>query len=126
MKRKFLPILACACLFIGATSCSTITHSAQSVPVQTEVKSLATADLYVHPMKITYTYKPTKAVRKGGDKNVLNMAVAEALRANYNTDVLVGMQYEIKKTRNLFGVSKIKYVTVTGYPASYKNITTAK
>lgn len=126
MKKKFLPILACACLFLAATSCSTVTHSAQSVPVQTEVKSLSTAELNVHPVKITYTYKPTKAVRKGGDKNVLNMAVAEALKSNFNADVLVGMQYEMKKTRNFFGVSKIKYVTVTGYPATYKNITPAK
>ncbi len=107
---------------LAATSCSTITHTSTAIPVNTEVRSIANADLQVQQKKISFTYKPNKAIRRGGDKNCIKTAVAEALKANGNADVLVGMQYEIKKTRNFFGKSSVKYVTVEGYPAKYVNI----
>ena len=124
MKKAML--CAATLVILGMASCSTIRHTSTSGPVATEVVSHATADLQVSQQKITYTLKPSKAVRRGGEKNVINTAVAEALRANGNADVLVGMEYEIKRTRNFFGVSNIKYVTVTGYPATYVNIKPAK
>ena len=126
MKKPLLFLAASACLLLGSTSCSTVTQTASTVPVETHVQSTATADLKVSPIKITYTYRPNAAVRRGGDKNVIRTAVAQALKGNANADVLVAMQYEMKKTRNFFGRSKIKYVTVTGYPATYKNIQPAK
>lgn len=113
-------------MLLGATSCSTITHTSQAVPVQTEVQSVSSADLVVSPNKISYTFRPSKAVRRGGDKNVVRMAVAQALKENNNADVLVGMQYEMKKKRNIFGVSSVKYVIVEGYPATYKNFNPVK
>lgn len=121
-------VLLCAAtvVILSLASCSTIRQSSTSVPVKTEVVSNATADLQVSSKKITYTLKPSKAIRRGGEKNVINTAVAEALKANGNADVLVGMEYEIKRTRNFFGKSNIKYVTVTGYPATYVNIKPAK
>ena len=122
MKKVLLPAAVCVCMLLGATSCSTVTHTSQVVPVQTEVQSVSTAQLNVSPRKISYTYRPSKAVRRGGDKNVVRMAVAQALKENNNADVLVGMQYEMKKTRNIFGVSSVKYVIVEGYPATYTNI----
>lgn len=102
------------------SSCSTIRKTSTSVNVATPVLTETVADLQVNPTKISYTLKPNKAIRKGGEKNVVMAAVAEALKENGNADVMIGMQYEIKKTRGLFG-TKIKYVTVTGYPATYTN-----
>lgn len=102
------------------SSCSTIRKTSTSVNVATPVLTETVADLQVNPTKISYTLKPNKAIRKGGEKNVVKAAVAEALKENGNADVMIGMQYEIKKTRGLFG-TKIKYVTVTGYPATYTN-----
>lgn len=120
---KKLLLSAAVVAMLGLASCSTINQSSAVVPVLTEVVSQSTVDLKVAPQKIQYTLNPSKAVRKGGDQNVINTAVAEALKANGNADVLVGMQYKIKRTRNLFGVTKIKYVTVEGYPATYVNFT---
>lgn len=120
---KKLLLSAALVAMLGLASCSTINQSSAVVPVLTEVVSQSTVDLKVAPQKIQYTLNPSKAVRKGGDQNVINTAVAEALKANGNADVLVGMQYKIKRTRNLFGVTKIKYVTVEGYPATYVNFT---
>ena len=113
-------------LALGVCSCSSLKETATTIPVETSVVSASTADLAVSPTKISYTLRPSKAVRKTGEKAVIQTTVAEALKANGNADVLVGMQYEIKKTRNFFGVNNIKYVTVTGYPATYTNVTPVK
>lgn len=121
MKKVFLGLITCAALMIGATSCSTISKTASTLPVETTITNTSTADLVVSSHKITYTLKPSKAIRRGGEKNCIKTAVAEALKASGNADVLVAMQYEIKKTKNLFGKTTIKYVTVEGYPATYKN-----
>lgn len=118
--KKYL-ILAAAVVAMMATSCSTVKHTSTAVPVATTVVSESRATLNVADKKVSYTYRPNKAVKRGGEKNVINTAVAEALKANGNADVMVGMQYEIKKTRQLFGGVNIKYVTVTGYPATYSN-----
>lgn len=115
-----------AVVFAGSLllmSCSTIKKSSTTVDVATPVLTETVADLNVQPKKITFTLNPSASLRRGGEKNVINAAVAEALKANGNADVLVGMQYEIKKRKGLFG-TKIKYVTVTGYPATYSNFKT--
>lgn len=119
--RKTL-ISAAVVLALCTVSCSSVKHTSTTIPVETSVVSNATADLEVNYNKVSYTYRPKKAVRRCGEKAVINTAVAEALKANGNADVLIGFQYEIKKTRNFFGVNKIKYVTVEGYPATYTNI----
>lgn len=124
MKKLLLSALVVMALC--ATSCSSVKHTSTTIPVETSVVSNATADLSVQQKKISYTLKPSKAVRRTGEKGVMQTAVAEALKANGNADVLVGFQYEIKKKRNLFGKTKIKYVTVEGYPATYTNIKPAK
>lgn len=107
---------------LGLASCSSIRHTSTTIPVETSITSVSKADLNVWKNKISYTYRPSKAVRRCGEKNVINIAVSEALKANGNADVLVGAQYEVKKTRNIFGCTSIKYVTVTGYPAVYVNV----
>lgn len=120
MKKILLTISVVFALL--ATSCSSIRHTSTIVPVETSVVSNASADLSVAPKKISFTYKPTKAVRRSGEKWVISTAVSEALKANGNADVLVGFEYEIKKSRNFFGKKSIKYVIVEGYPATYTNI----
>lgn len=123
--KKIVTFTVAVCMLLLA-SCSSIKHTSTTIPVSTEVVSQSTADLKVSQQKISYTYKPTAAVRRTHDSGVISTAVAEALKANGNADVLVGFQYEIKKTRNFFGRNKIKYVTVEGYPATYVNINAVK
>ena len=125
MKKKLI-IAVAAIATLGLASCSSLRHTATTQPVDTEVVSRNTADLEVAPQKISYTFRPSKAVRRCGEKAVIKTAVAEALKANGNADVMVGSQYEIKKTKNFFGKTNIKYVTVEGYPATYKNFKTVQ
>ena len=60
-------------------------------------------------------------MRKGGYQNCINAAVREALLQNGNADVLVEMQNTVVEREGLMG-RKVKTVTVTGYPATYKEI----
>ena len=107
-------ILACAAL---CASCSTFRKSSASVlDVQTSAASVVTADLVVSPTKISYTYVPTSQDSKSGLKNVLNNAVTDALK-QYQGDVLIHMQYDAITKKH----GKVKKVTVSGYPATYKN-----
>lgn len=113
-------------LALGLGSCSSVRHTATEIPVNAQVVSTSTADLKVSQKKISFMFKPSKAVRRCGEKAVIQTAVAEALKANGDADVLVAFQYEIKKSRNFFGHKSIKYVLVEGYPATYTNIAPAK
>lgn len=124
--KKYLFAAAASLTMLGLASCSSIKHTSTTEAVDTHIVSTNTANLAVVPHKISYTFKPSKAVRRTGEKAVIKTAVAEALKANGNADVLVGFQYEIKKTKNFFGKTTIKYVTVEGYPATYKNFQKAK
>jgi len=122
MKKNLCALLVAAIAIIGLASCSSVRHTSTTIPVETTVASTSSADLVVSQKKISYTLVPTAAMRRTGEKAVIATAVAEALKANGNADVLVGFQYEIKKTRNFFGKNNIKYVTVVGYPATYTNV----
>lgn len=107
---------AVAVLALGITSCSSIHKTASVEEIETGVAAFSAADLNISSSKITFTYKPSKSERRGGNKNAIDCAVAEALKANGNADVLVAPQYEIRKRRG-----NVKQVTVTGYPATYTN-----
>lgn len=121
MKKCIYTLVAALVVSMGLTSCSSVRHTASTVPVDDRVATRTSADLNVATKKISYTYRPSSSVRRAGDKAVIQTAVAEALKANGNADVLVAFQYEIKKTGK-----KINYVTVEGYPASYSNFTVVK
>lgn len=114
MKKVLIAVFTVMAL--GITSCSSIHKTVSVEEISTEVAAYTSADLDISPNRITYTYRPTKAERRGGNKNAIECAVAEALKANGNADVLVAPQYEIKKRRG-----NVKQVTVTGYPATYSN-----
>ncbi|MBD5228705.1 MAG: hypothetical protein HDS69_01465 [Bacteroidales bacterium] len=119
MKKQVLFAAAAAVMMLS--SCSTITHTATTEGVDTEIYNRSNAALDVASKKITYTYQPDASHRRAGKKAVLRAAVAKALEANGDGDVLVAPQFEVKETRGLF-TTKIKYVTVKGYPANYKNV----
>lgn len=119
MKKQMLFAAAAAVLMLS--SCSTITHTASTEAVDTEIFNRSNADLDVAAKKITYTYNPDAAHRRAGKNAVLRATVAKALEANGDADVLVAPQFEVKETRGLF-TTKIKYVTVKGYPAKYKDV----
>lgn len=118
MKKLFISVIA---VVLTATSCTTSYKSATTCSVKAPVVSSVTADLEVSDKKIVYSYVPSGSVRRGGFQNCLNTAVREALSANGNGDVLVETQSAVVERKGLFGGRKIKSVTVTGYPAVYKN-----
>lgn len=104
------------------SSCSTFrSSSASSMEVETSLISSSTADLEISNQKISYTYYPKKADRKSGFKHILNNATAAALKENGNADVLVERQYEAVVKKRLIRKDKVKSITVTGYPGTYKN-----
>lgn len=119
MKKTAAVALAAVALTMA--SCSTITHTAQTEAVNTELHNRSNADLKVSGQRISYTFTPNDTYRRAGEKALRNAAVAKALEANGNADVLVAPQFEVKKTRGLFA-TKVKYIKVSGYPASYGNV----
>lgn len=118
--KKFL-LMAAVVVSLGFSSCSTISHSAYSEVVDTEIYNRSSADLVVSDKVITYTYQCDYAHSRAGEKSVKAAAIQKALEANGGGDLIVNPQFEVKKTRKLF-CSKIQYVTVTGHPAIYKHV----
>ncbi len=114
-------ILFAAVALLAATSCSTISHTASTEVVDTELVNRSTADLTVSNDKITYTFTPTSAHQRAGMKSMRAAAVHKALEANGGGDILVSPQFEVKKTRGLF-TTKVKYITVTGHVGRYVNV----
>lgn len=123
MKKVFLVVAVAALAF---TSCTTTMKTASSIEVANQLNSFTKADLEVSDTRITYTFRPEKKERRGGTQNVYNHAVAAALRANGGGDLLVAPQFETRIRTGLFGGRKIKEVTVSGYPAKYKNFRTVE
>lgn len=118
MKKFFVFISCVLCL----TSCSVLRKStATTMDVNASLSSKNKADLVVSNNKISYTYTPNKQDRKAGMKHVIDNAVAAALKANDNADVLVQKQHEVVYKVYMFGRKKIRTVTVTGYPATFAN-----
>lgn len=117
MKKLFIIGIVLA---TALTSCTTVTKTASTIDVASSLKSCSEADLEISQTKVNYVHRTSSKERKGGRNNVINSAIKATLQANGNADVLVAPQYEIVKKSGLFG-SKIKTVTVTGYPANYKN-----
>lgn len=120
--KKFLLVLSVVALTMS--SCSTAYRTASQRDVTAPVAAAAIADFEVSPTKITYTLVPSRKVRAGGLQNCINTAISEALKKNGGGDVLIETQQAIVQRTGLFS-RKIKSVTVTGYPATYKNFRNA-
>lgn len=120
MKKTMMALMGVV-LLLGASSCTTVKKTSTAQDVCTAVVAGSEADLEVSSKKISFYYKVPKSVRRGGTKSVKATAVAEALKANGNADVLVAPQYDMKIKRG-----SIREITVTGYPATYKNFRAAQ
>jgi hypothetical protein len=104
------------------TSCKTIHSTAEYKDPTTFLRNVTVADLEVSRDRISFTYEPSREVRRGGDQNVIKAAIREALRVNGGGDVLVDLEYiTISKFSIKFFCSAIRQITVSGYPAKYTN-----
>lgn len=115
--KKYYFILAAALL---AASCTTTTKTARTEAIPYSMYNANVADLQVGD-RISYTYSPSKEIRRAGLPNCKKAAISEALAQNGNADLLVEPQFVVSVRRGFFG-SKVTSVTVTGRPAKYVNI----
>jgi len=101
-------------MLVGLYACQTIkTSTAKTIEIQNNgiIQKPTIADLEVKQTKVSGSGISTGAETLD---NVKTRAVSDAIK-QANCDLLVEPMYEIEKTGNSFKV------TVTGYPASYKN-----
>ena len=120
MKKSYLFLLIV--FILGLSSCkSTRSTATYQDPINT-LRTVTVADLDVSDVRISYTYKPTYAVRLGGSQNVIKTAVQEALKAHGSGDILIGLEYTTISRWTFFPfLSPIREITVTGRPANYTN-----
>ncbi len=126
MKKILLFLaVAVAAVSCGTTSGVTMTKVVNSASYeQLDVRPVVAviADLKVSPTKIKYFMIPTASVANGGYNNILNSAIREALAANGDADVLVGLETQVKYSES----GAVESITVTGYPAKYVNFRSPK
>lgn len=120
MKKNYF-VFAAAVMSMFFASCSSpakLTNTATHVRGNAVMPvSAVLADLEVSPTKITFFYIPSATVVNGGEENVVNSAVREALMENNNADVLVALEKQLKYNAE----GKIESITITGFPAKYVN-----
>lgn len=121
MKKIFtlftVAVLATSCS-MTSPSMAKLTNTASHTKVHTVQPTVAVfADLQVAPNKISYFFLPSQTVKNGGFDNIVNTAVREALIANGNADVLVGLEQQVKYDAN----GAVESITISGYPAKYVN-----
>ena len=121
-KILFLSLMFVA---FAATSCKITDVTASYQDPKSVLNTATVADLDVSNERISFTFKPSVQVRRGGNANVIRTAIREALRVNGGGDLLVDLEYITRSTAPLFSrlflLSPIGEVTVSGYPAKYKN-----
>ena len=121
-KILFLSLMFVA---LATTSCKITDASATYQHPSTYINTATVADLDVSNERISFTFQPSRQVRRGGSENVIKTAIREALRVNGGGDVLVDMEYiTFSKAPGwcfFLLLSPIREVTVSGYPAKYKN-----
>lgn len=122
--KKFL-FLSFIFVTLTVTSCRITNLTASYQDPKSTINTATVADLDVSNERITYTFKASAQVRRGGNSNVIRTAIREALRVNGGGDVLVGLEYitlsKAPLLARIFLLSPICEVTVSGYPATYKN-----
>ena len=122
--KKFLLLLVVApamfvsCSMFSAKAPTKLTNTASYTPVNVMQPVVALfADLEVSPTKISFFYIPSGTIVSAGPQNVIDSAIKEALMANGNADVLVGLEQQVKYDAN----GAVESITVSGYPAKYVN-----
>lgn len=116
MKKIISTLFVCS--IIALTSCSTVYKTASSTDVETSVTTYPeVADLDVQT-KISETKSWNFVPFHIGEpklSTVKGNLIAEVLKA-HNADILLEPQFSFQKTPY-----KERILTVTGYPATYKN-----
>lgn len=104
---------------IALTSCSTMTQTAKTAGVESQLLSATVADMKVGN-RVSAEIMVDKSLRRGGMTNIRHAVEAEALEKAGNADVLLEPQYVVEKKSGLFG-SKVTKISVSGRPATYQN-----
>lgn len=109
--------LASCIAVLALCSCTTIQHTTTSEEVDTQVHNLTVADVNVSKERVSHTYNwnwdPLSTISLSDKKK---SAAAELLNEQ-GGDVLVEPQYVVKRR----GVFRGGEITVSGYPATYRN-----
>lgn len=120
LMKKIMIFAAFLMLF---SSCAVHKASVSSTAVYSpaiETTTIATID--VSSKKITYMYTPAKTDSKSlSEKQLIQNAIYEALQANGNADELVEVNYFMSMKRRFPFGKRVKYVIVSGYPATYSD-----
>ncbi len=118
MKRYSLIFSLLIIATIMASSCALRITTSTSRTIQ-PLEEPIMADIDVKTEKVTGTYTEKK---RADEKRIKQNAVYNALGNGTKGDLLIAPQYEIVKDVRLNGARiKSVTVTVTGYPAFYKN-----
>ena len=114
MNRSLIFVAAAT---LALSSCSTVSHTSLTEAVDTKIVNMTVADLEVGDQKVSKTldwkWTPLSSV---SDKDTKANATGELL-IEKDADVLIEPQYVVKR-RGLFRGGS---VTVSGYPATYRN-----
>ena len=125
VMKKLMILTLLLGVLMSMSSCAVKRMTSSEKDIEKAMISIAFADLDVDNYKISYTYVPSKDVRRGGLSNCINVAIREALKKKGDdADILVETQEATVIRYGIFK-NKIKSVTVTGYPARYKNFRSA-
>lgn len=120
IKRIFILVIATvtlvSCGMSGKSAKLISTATYQRMAVQPYVTPVQ-VDLKVSAKKISYFMLVSESVRNGGLDNVIATAVKEALEANGDGDVIVGLQTQTKYNEK----GEIESINITGFPATYEN-----
>lgn len=121
MKKTLILLFA----VVALSSCTMTRSSVKTTNVTAPVLTTTVASLDVAPQPITYTYIPTRnESKKLGFNEIMNNAMYEALKENGSGDVMVQVSYQVKGKGVGKFVSKVKKLTITGYPAKYVDFRT--
>lgn len=119
--KKLMFLSVAVAITASISSCSFVPkadgYTATKVPVEVTLTSKNLVDLEVSPVKVSNMFVTTKFIRDGGLENCKNAAVQDLLKKNGNADVLVAPEYNYDQDLNT--------ITVSGYPAKYKNFRNA-
>ena len=120
MKKLYWFLLVV--FIVGLSACKSARSTATYQDPINTLRTVTVADLEVAETRISYTYRPSYAVRLGGSQNVIKTAVQEALKAHGSGDILIGLEYTTISRWTVFPfLSPIREITVTGRPAKYVN-----
>ena len=118
MKKYWLLLVVLATTLASCSVPTRLTNTAAFVENEA-AKPIAAlyADVEVSPKKISFFYIPKNSVLNGGKDNAIATAVHEALAANGNADLMICLEKQIVYNKQ----GQIESITITGYPAFYKN-----